>query len=228
MRHFPLLPSIALILGLAAPAAFAAPFTTELTGVVTEANGMYADIALGSTVEVDFTIDATQASSSSFQSTSASLTGSSAGFMNTQVFVNGIDITLNRNTLPDLSVYESVQSQIFNFFPGENFSDFSLEQNFAWDGNNYQVYYSTDAQDESAYRADGTVPAFSPSAQSNGAVNTNGDFIGYQVTGSRTFAGFPGAAAVPAPLSAGLLGLGLLGACLRRRSPKAAASGLSS
>ena len=221
--------TISLILGLASPAVFAAPVTTELTGVVNAATGIYGDIAIGSAVDIFFTVDPSQASATLLHPNSQAVYSNSNGvgvpFVSSEVFVNGVNVTLDPSIVgADFTSPNQIQSTD----SGGRSSAYNLSQQFIGaHGSIDNVFSISAARNASAYSPDGAIPELATGDTGRGDFNDNlpnGGTLGYTVTSEATVAGLPGAS-VPAPLSVGLLALGLLGAGLRRRTPKVAMLG---
>jgi hypothetical protein len=219
---------MSVIMCLAAPAAFADPVTTEITGVVSFSNGIYGDIAVGSAVDAFFTVDPSQANNASIQpgETSVGYLSRSFGngdpFVSSEVFVNGVNVGLDPTALSDVNW---VYGQVNSTGPGgffDNSSSFFLTAQYGWGSNNYQSDYGISANDGSAYSLDGAIPQLTSSDSGNGVLNLNNNVLAYTVLSAHTVAAPKSDASVPAPFSLGLLSFGLLGAALRRRAPKTA------
>jgi hypothetical protein len=194
---------------LATPAAFAAPMTYELTGTVFNAQGIYGNIELGSAVDAFFTIDLSQAAFSASQPGIEEFGG--ADLVTSEVFVNGVNIAQNY----DPTVYTSAQgidASFLNLSNGAIPSLYELYNQYSG-SNTYTSVYEEEPADSSAFSLDGAIPQLAAGDSGTGVLQSNVEgFSGLDYSVSRV-----SPVIVPAPLSLGLLCIGLAGTAMRRR-----------
>jgi len=201
-----------------------------MLGYVEDSSGVYSDIAPGSAVDVFFTLDIAQAQD--FYIAPDNIQYAEYGYaanvgvslVISSVFVNGANVALSESDTSDSPfLYGVVNTGGPAYWNGGSF--FDVFNAYSWDANQYLSEYYAYGTDGSLFSPSGLLPALGPGDNGLGSLYYNGSWLDYFVPGPPALpsptAG-PGAppldpAPVPAPLSSGLFGAGLLALLAERR-----------
>jgi hypothetical protein len=190
----------------AAPLALASPVTYDITGTVSFGTGIYAGDLFDAVTAV-----VTQDLAEQGGGLIATNGQGSADFLNIQIFVHGVQIA------PQLKsgdgFYEFVSSSQSGGFSSYQATIYDFSNGFS------AVTYSVSAPGSGALSATGLLPLSSLGYVGRGDIQVGSDQLEFHVQSIAVAPpAAPAASSVPAPLSLGLLGLGLgLATLVRRR-----------